>query len=100
MHITVPEGAPPWGVNKPDTVALQVCPSTGRPCDCGAGSEGANKDPQASDFWVESTAVDKLGTGGSATWQKPSAEPIFPNELRKASPASLHIPGPKAAWYR
>ncbi len=31
---------------------------------------------------------------------RPTAEPIFPPELKTRRPASLYLPGPYSAWYR
>ncbi|KAL6770287.1 XDH1 [Auxenochlorella protothecoides x Auxenochlorella symbiontica] len=64
-----------------------VCPSTGKPCDCGG---------------VVSHSEDK-GQGMGPTTRTPgkqSAEPIFPAELRRRRPLELSIPGPQAAWFR
>ena len=37
---------------------------------------------------------------GSAHPRRPTAEPIFPPELRKRQPAELHLPGAYATWHR
>ena len=37
---------------------------------------------------------------GSAHPRRPTAEPIFPLELRKRLPAELHLPGAYATWHR
>ena len=69
-------------------VCRQVCPSTGRPCDCSAGADsGTNSD-------------DKDEMYGSTALKTPTAEPIFPPELRKRTVPELALPGPLAAWYR
>ena len=67
---------------------LQVCPSTGRPCDCSAGAPtGTSSD-------------DKDAMYGSTALKTPTAEPIFPPELRKRAVPELSLPGRLAAWYR
>ncbi|KAK9811378.1 hypothetical protein WJX72_002855 [[Myrmecia] bisecta] len=68
----------------------KVCPSTGQPCDCGAAEPGE----------VRTTSKDKELTAGPATFTRPTAEPIFPAELKKRSPQELNLPGPTAAWHR
>jgi len=66
----------------------QVCPSTGQPCDCSAGADsGTNSD-------------DKDAMYGGTALKTPTAEPIFPPELRKRTVPELALPGPLAAWYR
>ena len=37
---------------------------------------------------------------GSTALKTPTAEPIFPPELRKREAPELALPGPLAAWYR
>ena len=65
-----------------------MCPGTGRPCDCSAGADsGTNSD-------------DKDAMYGSIVLKTPTAEPIFPPELRKRTVPELALPGPLAAWYR
>lgn len=65
---------------------MQVCPSTGRPCDCTAGMQIDSSDSKQ--------ALADLKP------EKPPMEPIFPAELRKRQPSELHLPGPLADWYR
>ena len=67
-------------------VVLQVCPSTGRLCDCTAGMQVDSSDSKQ--------ALPDLKP------EKPPMEPIFPAELRKRQPSELHLPGPLADWYR
>eukprot|EP00884_Botryococcus_braunii_P020051 jgi/Botrbrau1/672/Bobra.0161s0055.1 len=68
----------------------QICPSTGRPCDCGPrdvvlATRTADKDEEVC---------------GPILARGPSCEPIFPPELRRREPPELYLPGPFAAWYR
>ena len=65
---------------------LQVCPSTGRPCDCTAGQ-------------LASSSQDKQALADLKHVKAPQ-EPIFPAELRKRPAPELHLPGPLAAWHR
>ena len=65
---------------------MQVCPSTGRPCDCSDGQViNSSKDKQI---------VAEL------KHEKPPQEPIFPPELRKRHASELCLPGPLATWHR
>lgn len=68
--------------------AQKMCPSTGRPCDCGAST------PQGS------SSDDKDSMYGSAMPARPTAEPIFPPELRKRQPQALTLKGSLATWHR
>ena len=65
---------------------MQVCPSTGQPCDCTAG--------------VQVDSSDSKQALADLKPDKPPMEPIFPAELRKRQPCELHLPGPLADWYR
>ena len=69
-----------------NVAVMQVCPSTGRPCDCTAGQ-------------VVDSSDDKQALADLKP-EKPPQEPIFPPELRKRQPGELHLPGPLAAWHR
>ena len=73
---------------------LQICPSSGLPCDCGAA---ASVKPGAV---ITTDSGDKLKYGGSAVPGKPSCEPIFPSELRSRVAQPLELPGKLATWYR
>ena len=74
--------------------ALQICPSSGLPCDCGAAAAVA---PGAV---ITTDSADKLKFGGSALPSKPGCEPIFPSELRSRVAQPLELPGKRATWYR
>ena len=65
---------------------MQVCPSTGRPCDC---TDGMQVDSSES-----KQALADLKP------EKPSMEPIFPAELRKRQPSELHLHGALTDWHR
>ncbi|PSC76668.1 Xanthine dehydrogenase [Micractinium conductrix] len=69
----------------------RVCPSTGRPCDCGVVDDSGG---------VTSTSAHKEESCGPLTHACPAVEPIFPPELRKRQPAELRIEGPQCTWYR
>lgn len=73
---------------------LQICPSSGLPCDCGAA-----KDVEVGAV-VTTDSSDKLKFGGSAVHSKPSCEPIFPSELRSRVAQPLELPGKAATWFR
>lgn len=73
---------------------MQICPSSGLPCDCGAA---ASVQPGGE---VVTDSADKLVIGGAAQPSEPSAEPIFPSELRTRVPPQLELPGPLATWFR
>ena len=76
-------------LSEPRAVARwQVCPSTGQPCDCSAGADGGTN------------SDDKDAMYGGTALKTPTAEPIFPPELRKRTVPELALPGPLAAWYR
>ena len=75
-------------------VYLQICPSSGLPCDCGAA---ANVAPGG---MIETDSDNKLKFGGAAKLSKPSREPIFPSELRTRVAQPLELPGKQATWYR
>jgi len=68
------------------TYGVQVCPSTGRPCDC-------------SDGQVINSSEDKQVVA-ELKHEKPPQEPIFPPELRKRQASELCLPGPLATWHR
>lgn len=68
------------------TYGVQVCPSTGRPCDC-------------SDGQVINSSEDKQ-IMAELKHEKPPQEPIFPPELRKRQPSELCLPGPLTTWHR
>jgi len=68
------------------THGVQVCPSTGRPCDC-------------SDGQVINSSEDKQAVA-ELKHEKPPQEPIFPPELRKRQASELCLPGPLATWHR
>ena len=74
--------------------ALQICPSSGLPCDCGAA---ASVEPGAV---ITTNSADKLKFGGSALPSKPGCEPIFPSELRSRVAQPLELPGKRATWFR
>lgn len=80
--------------------AMQVCPSTGRPCDCSAGQAADSGKTHTSTNAVQHSSDDKLACGGSAGYSKATAEPLFPAELKRHPAKELHIPGPLAHWYR
>lgn len=65
---------------------MQVCPSTGRPCDC-------------SDGQVINSSEDKQVVA-ELKHEKPPQEPIFPPELRKRQASELCLAGPLATWHR
>lgn len=75
-------------------ITLQICPSSGLPCDCGAASAVETGAEVATD------SDDKLVIGGAATSAKPTTEPIFPSELKTRVPKPLELPGPQASWFR
>lgn len=60
----------------------QICPSTGRPCDCGASKSDGPSDVKAPSNRMRTA---KLGQA--------KGEPIFPGELKKRPQAELVIPG-------
>eukprot|EP00887_Chlorella_sp_A99_P006651 scaffold3.g6651.t1 len=70
----------------------RVCPSTGQPCACGEADGGSG------DLVSRSEHKEK-GCGPLAPLA-PTAEPIFPPELRTRVAASLELLGPRAAWHR
>eukprot|EP00873_Tetraselmis_striata_P035166 jgi/Tetstr1/455430/TSEL_042261.t1 len=67
----------------------KICPSTGRPCDCGASKSDGPSDVKAPSNRMRTA---KLGQA--------KGEPIFPGELKKRPQAELVIPGPNATWMR
>lgn len=67
-------------------VVMQVCPSTGQPCDCTAG--------------MQMDSSESKQVLADLKPEKPPMEPIFPAELRRRQPSELHLPGPLADWYR
>lgn len=69
----------------------RVCPSTGRPCDCGEVDAGGA---------VTSSSLHKEAACGPLLHTRPAVEPIFPPELRKRLPAELVLKGPRCDWYR
>ena len=66
-----------------------VCPSTGKPCGCGAKS---------------TASADVADEGAAAARQEEGlvtpAEPIFPPELRRRVAVPLYLPGERATWHR
>jgi len=82
------EGNRPPKENPPIKPGQKVCPSTGQPCDCGAGAP------------VGTSSDDKDAMYGSGMPARPTAEPIFPPELRRRPPTELTLPGPLATWHR
>ena len=70
---------------------MQICPSSGLLCDCGVA-------PAENE--VRTDREDKLGIGGKATHSRPTAEPIFPSELKSRAAAPLYLPGSHATWHR
>ncbi len=79
---------------QPIFAILQICPSSGLPCDCGAAT---TVEPGAE---VATDSDDKLVIGGAAVSAKPTTEPIFPSELKTRISKPLEIPGPQASWFR
>lgn len=80
----------------------KVCSTTGLPCDCTSfGTKGCG---------VADCCMVKKGCGNGAAngangghaeaAVKPTAEPIFPPELKKRAVGPLYVPGPKCEWYR
>ena len=69
-----------------------ICPSTGKPCDCGQ-VDAATGD-------VVSASKHKEAACGPLTHTRPAVEPIFPPELRKRQAAELALTGPRCAWHR
>lgn len=59
--------------------AARFCPSTGKPCDCGAGDASNGK--------AATSEHDASLQGGSA------CEPIFPPALADGQHGALHLPG-------
>jgi len=77
-----------------------MCPSTGRPCDCGAAAEAGLGWGLKAGAEVATDSESKLKTGGGAQHRHYSVEPIFPPELKALVPRDLTLPGPLATWHR
>ena len=69
-----------------------VCPSTGRPCDCGIGGEGG----------LQSSSEDKLAGAGPVNPPAPHrpGPPTAPPPPRARAAPALDSPGPVARWLR
>ena len=80
----------------PDTNMLQICPGTGRPCDCGAAVDKGLGSDITSRGEVATDSASKLESGGKSKHVHVSVEPIFPPELKLAKPRDLTLPGPRA----
>ena len=76
------------------STCAQVCPSTGRPCDCGAGA------PEGDVGVVSSSSKEKTRLAAKEARQAAPCEPIFPAELRRRQAPMLNLPGLLAAWHR
>ncbi|KAF8057662.1 XDH1 [Scenedesmus sp. PABB004] len=83
--------------------ARLVCPSSGAPCDCGGGV-AAGGAPAAGGCGAGGCGAGDCGAGGCGAGAgakvKPSAEPIFPRELKTRVPAALTLEGPLCTWHR
>ncbi|GMH39295.1 hypothetical protein BSKO_07193 [Bryopsis sp. KO-2023] len=65
------------------TSGVKLCPTTGRPCDCGGGAAQSEPSPPASSSKIEFPS-----------------EPIFPNDLHKRETLPLNVPGGVCNWHR
>lgn len=66
-----------------------VCPSSGLPCDCKANGGGCG----AGGCGAGGCGAKGCGAGKDAAPVRPTAEPIFPPELKSRKMGSLCIPG-------
>lgn len=84
------------GVGHPNAVKnmhkSQICPSTGRPCDCGMSRNDVKP------CVTESRSTKPEGRLRSVG--RYYAEPIFPPELQCRPAKELLLPGRVASWYR
>jgi len=83
------QGLPPANGTSNEKGNGKICPSTGRPCDC-----GASKSDGPSDIKGPAKAIRTAKLGAT------KGEPIFPGELRQRQTAELVIPGAIATWMR
>eukprot|EP00741_Cyanophora_paradoxa_P011272 tig00020554_g10889.t1 len=81
---TLGKGEEAWAASRPGVAppGVKICPSTGRPCDCGAPAAAA------------------AAAAAAAPEEVPNAEPIFPPALVRAAPRALLLRGRRAAWLR
>ncbi|MEW5318751.1 MAG: hypothetical protein WDW38_009946 [Sanguina aurantia] len=74
-----------------------VCPSTGLPCGCGAGAAAWQKRRRLSMDLMR--LQQRVGPRGVVP-KVPTAEPIFPPELKLRRSKALCVPGEHVTWHR
>ena len=74
--------------------ALQICPSSGLPCDCGAA---ASVEPGAV---IHHRQRGQAEVRGLCPAQQARLRADLPSELRSRVAQPLELPGKRATWYR